>query len=77
MIGFVYVELSLRVANFRAASDNTSAESDPLPQLVSYPDRKRQLVFLHLDGVFKVLRKLVALVFIAAISQENLSPERS
>ena len=45
MIGLAYVELLLRAANVRVASDDTSAESSPLHQLVSYPDWKRQAVF--------------------------------
>ena len=45
MIGLAYVELLLRAANVRAASDDTSAESGPLHRLVSYPDWKRQALF--------------------------------
>ena len=41
----MYVELLLRAANVRAASDDTSAESGPLHWLVSYPDWKRQALF--------------------------------
>ena len=37
-IGLAYVELLLRAANVRAASDDTSAESGPLHRIVSYPD---------------------------------------
>ena len=45
MIGLAYVELLLRAANVRAASDDTSAESGPLHRIVSYPDWKRQSLF--------------------------------
>ena len=70
MIGLAYVELLLREVNVRAASDNTCAESGPLPRLVSYPDWKRPSSFTWM--VFRnVLPKSVALVFVAAISQKN------
>ena len=46
MIGLAYVEL-LRAVNIRAASDDTSAESGTLPQLVSYHDWKRQFSSLE------------------------------
>ena len=45
MIGLAYIELLLRPANVRAASNDTSTESGPLRPLVSYPDWKRQSFF--------------------------------
>ena len=42
MIGLAYVELLLRAANVRAASDDTSAESGSLHRIVNYPDWKRR-----------------------------------
>ena len=51
-IGLAYVELLLRAANVRAASNDTCAESNPLHQLVSYPDWKRQSSFAWM-AVFK------------------------
>ena len=64
MIWLAYVELLLRAANVQAASDDTCAESGPLPRLVSYPDWKRLsslalMAFLrccHLPGKLSVER---------------------
>ena len=56
MIGLAYVELLLRAANVRAASDDTcGAESGPLPHLVSYPDCKRRSSFAWMANTTEII----------------------
>ena len=62
MIGLAYVELLLGAANVWEASDDTYAESGPLPPLVSYPDWNRWSFFTR-TAFHNVLPKLVALVY--------------